>query len=113
MKIVVDKKITKLDGEVEDLLQTSQIVTESDKIRTIEDVINEGGTYSLASVSLKGLYIVSDNTIEIFVQSMGSTVAQIFTATSFSFTGTINAVNITLTNNSTTDKAKIKVVMVA
>lgn len=113
MKIVVDKKITKLDGDVEDILSTSQIVTESDKIRTIEDVINEEGNYSLASASLKGLYIVSDNTIEIFVQSMGSTVAQIYTTTSFSFTGTINAVNITLTNNSTTDKAKIKVVMVA
>lgn len=112
MKIVVDKKITKLDGEVEDILSTNQIVTESDKIRTIEDVINEEGTYSLASASLKGLYIVSDNAIEIFVQSMGSTVAQIYIATSFSFTGKINAVNITLTNNSTTDKAKIKIVVV-
>ena len=47
MKIVVDKKITKLDGEVEDLLSTSQTVKETEDIKIYETVIDTSSSFTL------------------------------------------------------------------
>ena len=113
MKIVVDKKIKKFDGDVEDLLQTSEIVTESEDIQVIEAVINESSYYALSSEYLAYFCVVSDNPIEVRVQQQGSNIVNLPNMTEFSYTGNAGQyLNIILQNLSETDKAKIKVVMV-
>ena len=112
MKIVVDKKITKLDGEVEDLLQTSQSVKETEDIKTYETVIDTSSSFTFDAYSLSEIHIESDNAIRVNIQSYGSSVVDTTGTTSFSYIGTLQYLNITLQNSSATNKAKIKVIVV-
>lgn len=112
MKIVVDKKIKKLDGEVEDLLQTSQVVKETEDLKTIESVIDTSSDFTLSAPSLTELHIESDNPIKVQIERQTFYVVDLLNITSFSFIGQNDYLNITLSNLSATDKAKIKIVMV-
>lgn len=112
MKIVVNKKITKLDGEVEDLLSTSQTVKETEDIKIYETVIDTSSSFSFGAYSLSEIHIESDNAICVRLESYGSAVVNTDNTTSFSFTGLLQFLNITLQNLSATNKAKIKVLVV-
>ena len=112
MKIVVDKKITKLDGDVEDLLSTSQTVKETEDIKIYETVIDTSSSFTFDVYSLSEIHIESDNAIRVNLQSQGTSVVNTNNTTGFSFIGTLQYLNITLQNNSATNKAKIKVIVV-
>ena len=115
MKIVVDKKIKKFDEDVEDLIQTSEIVEECNGLRVIdtpEIVIN--GSYNIFVDSLKELHIESNYPIQIEIEKESNTIVNLLDKREFSFVGQDESLNITLTNNNTveTEKAKIKIVVV-
>ena len=114
MKIVVDKKITKLDGEVEDLLSTSQIVEENDGLRIIDTEIEISSNYEISVSSAKEIHIESDYPIQIEIEKQGNIIVNLLNKREFSFIGEDENLDITLTNNNTeeTEKAKIKVVVV-
>ena len=115
MKIVVDKKIQKIDGDVEDILQTSQIVEDGDGLRVIETPeIPINTNYSISISSLKELHIESDIPIQVNITKQGATVVNLESKREFSFIGQEQYLSITLTNNSAaeTEKAKIKIVVV-
>ena len=112
MKIVVDKKIKKFDGDVEDLLQTSQIVTETEDLKITELIINESTSYTFDAYTLTCFYFESDNPVTVKIQQQGSYIVNLPNTTEFSFTGTRQYLNFTLQNTSATNKVKIKVVMV-
>ena len=115
MKIVVDKKIKKIDGDVEDLLQTSQIVEDGDGLRVIETPeIPINSNYSISISSLKELHIESNYPIQIEIEKESNTIVNLLDKREFSFVGQDESLNITLTNNNTveTEKAKIKIVVV-
>ena len=104
MKIVVDKKITKLDGDVEDILSTSQIVEENDGLRVIDTEIAISSNYEISVSSAK----------EIHIEKQGNTIVNLLNIREFSFIGEDENLDITLTNNNSleTEKAKIKIVVV-
>lgn len=114
MKIVVDKKITKLDGDVEDILSTSQIVEEGNGLRVIETTIGINSNYSFDASSLKELHIESDYPIEIEINKMAQTIVHIYNKREFSIVGNDQYYQVTLRNNNTieTEIAKIKIVVV-
>ena len=114
MKIVVDKKITKLDGDVEDILSTSQIVEENDGLRVIETEIEISSSYGISVSSAKEIHIESDYPIGIEITRQGSTVVNLYNKREFSFIGNDQYLSITLTNYNQleTEKAKIKIVVV-
>lgn len=114
MKIVVDKKITKLDGDVEDILSTSQLVDEGNGLRVIETAIGINSNYELSVTSLKELHIESDYPIEIEINKMAQTIVHIYNKREFSIVGNDQYYEITLTNNNQleTEIAKIKIVVV-
>ena len=114
MKIVVDKKITKLDGDVEDILSTSQIVEENDGLRVIDTEIAISSSYGISVASLKELHIESDYPIEIEITKQANTIVHLYNKREFSCIGNDQYFQVTLTNNNTleTEKAKIKIVVV-
>ena len=112
MKIVVDKKIKKFDGDVEDLLQTSEIVTESEDIQIIERNIDTSSSYVFSIDEITCFYVVSDKPITVTILQQGSIITDLSNTTEYSFTGTRQSLEFTLSNESATNKAKIKVVMV-
>ena len=113
MKIVVDKKITKLDS-IEDLLSTSQIIEEGNGLQVIEQTINISSNYSFSASPIKELHIESDYPIEIEIEKQAQTIVHLYNKREFSFIGQDQYLNITLRNNNTleTEKAKIKIVVV-
>lgn len=111
MKIVVDKKITKIDDSVEDILSTTQTITETDDTRTAETLVEPNATVSFSFASLSSMHIVTDNNVSVNIQSQGSTVVNLLSVTDFSFIGTMSSVSITIENVSTED-AQIKLVLV-
>ena len=114
MKIVVDKKITKLDGDVEDILSTSQIVEENDGLRVIETEIEISSSYGISVSSAKEIHIESDYPIQVEITKQGSQIVNLFNKREFSFIGNDQYLSITLTNYNQleTEKAKIKIVVV-
>ena len=114
MKIVVDKKITKLDGDVEDILSTSQIVEENDGLRVIDTEIEISSNYEISVSSAKEIHIESDYPIQIEIEKQGNTIVNLLNKREFSFIGEEENLDITLTNNNSleTEKAKIKIVVV-
>lgn len=114
MKIVVDKKITKLDGDVEDILSTSQIVEENDGLRVIDTEIEISSNYEISVSSAKEIHIESDYPIQIEIEKQGNTIVNLLNKREFSFIGEDENLDITLTNNNSleTEKAKIKIVVV-
>lgn len=114
MKIVVDKKITKLDGDVEDILSTSQIVEENDGLRVIDIEIAISSNYEISVSSAKEIHIESDYPIQVEIEKQGNTIVNLLNIREFSFIGEDENLDITLTNNNSleTEKAKIKIVVV-
>ncbi len=114
MKIVVDKKITKIDGDVEDILSTSQLVEENDGLRVIETEIAISSSYGISVSSAKEIHIESDYPIQVEITKQGNQIVNLFNKREFSFIGNDQYLSITLTNNNTleTEKAKIKIVVV-
>lgn len=114
MKIVVDKKITKLDGDVEDILSTSQIVEENDGLRVIETLIERNSNYILSVSSAKEIHIESSIPIQIEITKEASQIVNLYNKREFSFIGYDEHLNVTLRNNvlQETEKAKIKIVVV-
>ena len=114
MKIVVDKKITKLDGDVEDILSTSQIVEENDGLRVIDTELEISSNYEISVSSAKEIHIESDYPIQVEIEKQGNTIVNLLNKREFSFIGEDEDLEITLTNNNSleTEKAKIKIVVV-
>lgn len=114
MKIVVDKKITKLDGDVEDILSTSQIVEENDGLRVIDTELAISSSYEISVSSAKEIHIESDYPIQVEIEKQGNTIVNLLNKSEFSFIGEDENLDITLTNNNSleTEKAKIKIVVV-
>ena len=112
MKIVVDKKITKLDGDVEDLLQTSQIVEETEGIKIINEKIEVSSNIGISEYSIKELHIQSDISVDISITQNSNNIVDIEGVTEFSFVGQRNYVEVSIDNPSETDEAKIKIVVV-
>ena len=112
MKIVVDKKIKKIDGDVEDILSTSQIVEETEDIRITETQLDTRATFTFSANTLKELHIESDNPVTIELEEQGSPSVSLYQTKCFSFIGVTNYIDGVITNNSDTNKAKIKVVVV-
>lgn len=114
MKIVVDKKITKLDGDVEDILSTSQIVEENDGLRVIDTEIEISSSYEISVSSAKEIHIESDYPIQVEIEKQGNTIVNLLNKREFSFIGEDENLDISLTNNNSleTEKAKIKIVVV-
>lgn len=114
MKIVVDKKITKLDGDVEDLLSTSQIVEENTGLRVIDTELAISSNYEISVSSAKEIHIESDYPIQVEIEKQGNTIVNLLNKRAFSFIGEDEGLDIALTNNNSleTEKAKIKIVVV-
>ena len=114
MKIVVDKKIQKIDGEVEDIISTSEFVVEENGLRIIDTELPISTNYSMSISSLKELHIESDYPIQIEITKQGATIISLYNKREFSFIGNDQYFSMTLTNNNTleTEKAKIKIVVV-
>lgn len=113
MKIVVDKKITKIDS-IEDVLATSEIIETGNGLQVIETTINISSNYSFSASPIKELHIESDYPIEIEIEKQAQTIVHLYNKREFSFIGQDQYLSITLRNNSTveTEKAKIKIVVV-
>lgn len=115
MKIVVDKKIKTINEEVENLILKNQSVQEQDNIRTSDILIAPNDDYEVDSLSADGFYgisIESDNEVTVKIQSLDNYVVNSIGLTSFDFVGNIPSAKITIENNSATDDAKIKLVLV-
>ena len=67
MKIVVNKKITKLEGEVEDLLSTSQTVKETEDIKIYETVIDTSSSFTFDVFKVRVLQLLIQVIRQVFL----------------------------------------------